>query len=475
MTLLFLPLGALAKEPAGAAADKPAPAKSAADSAAPEPVTPKSLSEQVEKGLAYLLSQQHEDGGWGQGGGWRQAIQASSPNAPSSQEKPSSTARPAVAVGGRVEGKEVADPSDVGNTCIAAMALLRAGSSPSEGPHAKQLARAVDFICRKVEASDTESLYVTDVRDTQLQSKIGAYADTFLAGWLLAEVKGKTKDGADSRMLAALDKVIAKIERNQKADGAFANNHGWAAVHSQALCGICLNSAAANGVKVKAETLARDYRLATNNLDVEKGEFKKAEGDRRGSFSGFAGAASAAAPSAPSNAGIDLYQLSAQNAQLQSKTSANRAPKQAAERVLAAPESNSEQRADAAAKLADINAEDKAQAAATKGIVDKLDDQRFVAGFGNNGGEEFLSYMNISAALLVKGGPEWKKWDERMASNLNHAQNGDGSWSGSHCITGRTFCTATALLTLTADRAPAATPAEKNSASPASVKPAAVR
>ena len=30
----------------------------------------------------------------------------------------------------------------------------------------------------------------------------------------------------------------------------------------------------------------------------------------------------------------------------------------------------------------------------------------------------------------------------------------DGSWAGNHCITGRTFCTATALLVLMGDRAP---------------------
>ena len=37
---------------------------------------------------------------------------------------------------------------------------------------------------------------------------------------------------------------------------------------------------------------------------------------------------------------------------------------------------------------------------------------------------------------------------------VTKAQNKDGSWAGHHCITGRTFCTATALLTLMADRAP---------------------
>jgi hypothetical protein len=32
---------------------------------------PKRLSGHVEKGLAYLVNQQHANGGWGQGGGWR--------------------------------------------------------------------------------------------------------------------------------------------------------------------------------------------------------------------------------------------------------------------------------------------------------------------------------------------------------------------------------------------------------------------
>jgi hypothetical protein len=39
-----------------------------------------------------------------------------------------------------------------------------------------------------------------------------------------------------------------------------------------------------------------------------------------------------------------------------------------------------------------------------------------------------------------------------MTENLNAIQNEDGSWSGQHCITGRTFCTAAALMTLTVDR-----------------------
>ena len=62
--------------------------------------------------------------------------------------------------------------------------------------------------------------------------------------------------------------------------------------------------------------------------------------------------------------------------------------------------------------------------------------------------------MNISETLLAKGGADWEKWDKQMTEGLTKAQDKDGSWSGQHCITGKTFCTAAALLVLMSDRAP---------------------
>ena len=38
---------------------------------------------------------------------------------------------------------------------------------------------------------------------------------------------------------------------------------------------------------------------------------------------------------------------------------------------------------------------------------------------------------------------------------VGKVQNEDGSWTGHHCITGRTFCTAAALLVMMGDRTPA--------------------
>ena len=62
--------------------------------------------------------------------------------------------------------------------------------------------------------------------------------------------------------------------------------------------------------------------------------------------------------------------------------------------------------------------------------------------------------MQIGETLLAKGGKEWTDFDKSMTENLGRIQNPDGSWSGHHCITGRTFCTSAALLVLLTDRAP---------------------
>ena len=56
--------------------------------------------------------------------------------------------------------------------------------------------------------------------------------------------------------------------------------------------------------------------------------------------------------------------------------------------------------------------------------------------------------------LVGEGGAAWEGWDAAVTDNLNRVQNEDGGWVGHHCITGRTFVTSAALLTLMADRTP---------------------
>jgi hypothetical protein len=396
-------------------------------------VKPKPLSGNVDRGLAYLVSQQDASGGWGQGGGWRTGGQ-----------------------GGRVEGTDVADPPDVGNTCIATLALLRAGNTPKQGKYAKNVARAVDFICKHVEESDKSSLYVTTVRDTQLQSKIGPYVDTFLASLVLAEIKGKMPDsGGEKRLVASLDKSIGKIQKHQKEDGSFDGNTGWAPVFSQGLASKALNRARQSGATVNEEALARAENNALGSVDVASGSFKSAGagGGVGGGGGALFGARAKPATISP-DAGVLLYNASNQTAALQEAANTNKAQERMAREILARKDAPKPEKDKAQATLDRVAKVEEAREAAVKAVVGQLQDRRFIQGFGSNGGEEFLSYLNIGETLVAKGGEEWSKWDRSMTDNLNRIQNKDGSWSGDHCITGRTFCTASALLVLMADRTP---------------------
>lgn len=439
---LLLALGALGCSLVVLRAEEEGPpaAPASREATAASAVKPKPLSEQVKKGLAYLVSQQHANGGWGQGGGWRTGEQ-----------------------GGRVEGPQVQDPPDVANTCMAALALLRAGNTPTSGPYARNVANAIEFICSHIDRADGDSLHITSVRGTQVQSKIGPYIDTFLAALVLAEVKGQSGDPrAEKRLTGALEKTVAKIAKHQKEDGTFAGNTGWASVFSQGFACKGLNRAYQRGVAVSGQALARAEKNAVDNLDVAKGTFRSPAAGAGGlaTTSGRAGgglgvAGGGAAPvGAPTDAGVSIYNASNQLAALQESVNSNRLLLRQVKEVLADKNAPVEAKQKAQDDLTRIEKSEQAQRVAVGGVIKQLEDSRFIRGFGSNGGEEFLSYLNIGETLVVQGGPEWEKWDRSITENMQRIQNQDGSWSGDHCITGRTFCTAAALLVLMADRTP---------------------
>ena len=360
-------------------------------------VEPKPLGEAARRGLAWIASRQHEDGGWSQG-------------------EESAHMR---------GGQEPVDRSNVADTCMAALALVRSGSSPSDGDYAAALERAVGFVCGQVEAhADDPSLWITDVRGTRVQGKIGTYIDTFAASMLLGEVQGRMPDDeGNARARAALAVVLDKIERNQASNGTW-DNQGWAPVLAQSVAAKGLNRLRQLGYSVDAKTLER-----ADDFALEGG-------------------------AAPGSAGVVLYDSASGLGALQDavNTSVRREGELKAELARATGDADEVTRLQR--ELDDIGDLREAGRRAKQDVIAKLGDESFVAGFGSNGGEEFLSYMNISESLVVDADPTWRRWDAWVTNNLSRVQNQDGSWTGHHCITGRTFCTATALLTLLADRTP---------------------
>ena len=69
-------------------------------------------------------------------------------------------------------------------------------------------------------------------------------------------------------------------------------------------------------------------------------------------------------------------------------------------------------------------------------------------GFGSNGGEEFLSYLQTGESMIISKDNTWDNWYNNISGRMLRIQNDDGSWSGHHCITSPVFCTATSLLIL---------------------------
>ncbi len=80
--------------------------------------------------------------------------------------------------------------------------------------------------------------------------------------------------------------------------------------------------------------------------------------------------------------------------------------------------------------------------------ADMAQQNEVLNGFGNNGGEEFLSFLQTGEGLIIAKDNSWKKWYDNTSGRLMSIQNNDGSWNGHHCITSPVFCTATCLLVL---------------------------
>lgn len=464
--------------------DQAGATESKAEEAWAPAVKSKPLSDEVKKGLKWLVDRQLDSGGWGQGdessamrGSSHIYIEGainSSPNIrmqqmaiPSSRIRSSSpdpaidlrssitplprSSAPVLEVQSStpapvqsedqvaqvnqtetVQQKPSEIPS-VADTCMATLALIRSGSTPSKGEYAESIARAVRFLCCQVEESDEDSILVTKTRGTRVQSKLGPYIDTFMTAMVLPEVVEKMPTKKDNkRVEKALVKVLAKMKKNQREDGTW-SDQGWAATLAQGAAVKGMNRAAqiSSSIAKTVEPMrARTEQQAQSQFDSASGTF-----------------------ASKGSAGVQLYSAGANLSALSDNYNTNRQQAEAVERE--AKEAKTEEARKAAKqKLERFKSVERDLTAAQEAVVKKLDDQRFIAGFGNNGGEEFLSYMNIGEGLVVKGGDNWKTWDKSITENLNRVQNQDGSWSGHHCITGRTFCTSAALLVLMVDRAP---------------------
>lgn len=371
----------------------------------------KPIAEFLKNGIDWLAASQYENGGWG---------------------------------AGQHSAQQIKDPKavniDPATTAFSAMALMHAGHSLENGRYSNNLKKALEILLEITESSTENNPNITTITGTQPQNKLGQNIDVAMAAQFFAKILEQTK--SDKQLLQqtkkALKICIAKIENSQQNDGSW-NDRGWAPVLQSAMANNALEFSDGVGVSIDKETLnrSREYQKqnvsASGDITVEKA------------------------------AGIKLYAASstqratAEETKKVKKVLKNKSAFKDIENAKTPPPSAAIE--EVAVLLEDEGYEKNiAYNMASSYTVNKsaawqMQSDDVLSGFGNNGGEEFLSYMMASQSLASEEDQEaWFKWHQKMSERLSKIQNGNGSWSGHHCITSPVFCTAAVIMTLTADR-----------------------
>ena len=346
--------------------------------------------------IDWLIEAQAQDGGWGAGS---HAFQ------------------------------NVRDPhlvkTDPATTAFAAMALLKAGGSLPDNPYREPILKALDKLIQNIEARPNNGR-ITPLEGTQPQTKLGIHIDASLALQFLTAISTQLTDkDLQKKADAAAQVCIGLIQNSQNANGGWAGG-GWAPVLQSAMANNALEVAQAR-YEVDDKVIENSRKYQAENAGTDGSSYEDA-------------------------AGVPLYAVaSAQRATMTEAkqvdgllptTVKNNFEKGTIEEDVIVKELEStgisKQKAQQLAKSYMVNQ------ASTKA----LQDEQIWEGFGNNGGEEYLSYLMTSEALAQQSKEDWLKWKQSIEPKFKQSQNPNGSWSGHHCITSPVFCTAAILQTL---------------------------
>lgn len=360
--------------------------------------TPEAVMVAVEKGLHWIEKAQNENGGWGAGSHSRQDI---------------------------INPHQV--ETDPATTAMVAMSLLRSGHTLTEGRLAPNLRSAVMYLLNAVETSSESSLNITTQAGTQIQTKLGANIDVILTSQLLSNLSDSEMDSRlKDRIKKAQNICVSKIQRAQEGNGAIAGS-GWAGVLQSSFATNALEAAEKQGADVDPAKLEKAREFQKSNYNAKTGDVNTAMG-----------------------AGVVLYSVTGS-----ARATAKDARKVEEQIKKAKADGKIAQNAPMSAEtLQEIGFnKDEAMKYATSYEVyqsAKVTAQRdeVMSGFGNNGGEEFLSYLQTGESMIINKDDSWEKWYDNTSGRLLTIQNNDGSWQGHHCITSPVFCTATCLLIL---------------------------
>ncbi|MEM7299141.1 MAG: hypothetical protein AAF391_12855, partial [Bacteroidota bacterium] len=348
-------------------------------------------------GLKFLVEAQHNNGGWGAGSHSMQHIR--DPHAVK------------------------ADPA---TTSMVGMALIRNGNTLKKGEYSNQLNRALEYLLKAVEETPENRLKITDQSGTQIQTKLGDNIDAVLAAQFFNNILGMEdlETATKERVKASLTECVRRIESNQASDGS-TQGDGWAGVLQSSFANQALEAAELNEIVVDTQKLKAAREFQKRNYDSESGRVNT---DRGAGVMLYSVSGSVRASAKEAKRVKDLMDDAITQGAIENDT-------QVSEEVL---EDLGLSKDEASRLVTSYNVYESAK--------DRAQEDEVISGFGNDGGEEFMSFLQTGESIAIAGGDDWKEWYDKTAGRILSIQNKDGSWSGHHCITSPVFCTATCLL-----------------------------
>lgn len=298
------------------------------------------------------------------------------------------------------------DARGVSGTCLTttslvAVALMSAGNHERGGPNrdcVEAVHRALEYVLEKARRKPAD---IAHGNNTLVQGKLGKRVDTFFSVVFLTQAYGMRGPWVPpenlEEMREILEQMADSIAKSQESDGSWHKEH-FGALKATAMAWLALRSASSAGVDIRTATVDRVVNFMKKAHNPSTGQFDRTYG----------------------NQGYGGYQS------IYSTASALRV-------LYGMGEGNS--------------AEAKKGSDAFLKMVGK--GGAMGSQFLTVEGEDYLCAALMTQSLMMEEGALWKKWFPFVRDELVKRQANDGTWTTTACISGKTFPTACAVMTLT--------------------------
>jgi hypothetical protein len=294
-------------------------------------------------------------------------------------------------------GLDAGTPGDITCTALAGMALLENGVSERDGSpeQVKALRGAIEYVMKLARSQKGD---IERNETTLIQGKLGRRVHNFFAVIFLTQVYGMRTPGVGSDTNEDMRYIIQKltdiISKSQESDGSW-HKDTWGSLKATGMAWMALRAAAGVGVPIQHATVDKTVKFI-------KGQY---------------------------NSGTKMYDGAGK---LQSYQ-ALYATATCVRVMVGMGEGNSKPVTDG-----------------VDTFVSNCKSGQWKGMFLTVEGEDYLSALIMTHSLIWRDDERWQSWFGYVRDALMKRQNADGSWVTTACITGRTFATACAVLTLNA-------------------------